>query len=70
MTWSCVWRRPRTGNSGRRRIRESSSFSRHTLNKIEFRPSGDSSVSVMGIPTLKAAVKIAGSAADAEKKTM
>ena len=44
-------------------------FSAH-FKKIWFRPSGASSVSVVGIPTLKASVKIAGSAADAEKKTM
>ena len=70
MTWSCVWHRPRTGNSGKRRIRESSFFFRHTLTKIEFRPSGASSVSVVGIPILKIALKIARSAADAEKKIM
>ena len=47
-------------------IRGSSSFSRHTLTKIEFRSSGASSVLVVGTPTLKAAVKTAGSAADAK----
>ena len=44
-------------------------FSAHPY-KIEFRPSGASSVSVVGIPILKIALKIARSAADAEKKTM